>query len=151
MAKELLVIMLSDSMVIVVPSRPSGKTKGHHILRCPGKVKSAVQFCQHECDDEIVNGSRNRVGTKVIQSNDGHADFQHFLHKGETHNLSCATFCINVVLFVYSVIDKGHLVHQEVTAKEEEIVEKQPTSHITAHLKGCRSTPSRNLPPLDAE
>lgn len=55
--KELLVVMFANPVVVVVSSRSGGKTKGDHILRSPGKIKTAMQFSQKEGNNAIVDSA----------------------------------------------------------------------------------------------
>jgi hypothetical protein len=57
MTKKLLIIVLANPVMVMMPSRSSGETKGNHILRSPGKVEPAMKFGEEKGNNDVVNGA----------------------------------------------------------------------------------------------
>lgn len=78
MTKELLIVVLSVTMMIMVPARTGGQTKGNNILGSPWEVKSTVQFRQEESDNTIVDRSGDWMCLEEVQSDYGHPYLEYF-------------------------------------------------------------------------
>jgi len=53
-AEELLIVMVSITMVVVMSLRPSRETERYNELWCPWESKPTMQFSQHKSNNDVV-------------------------------------------------------------------------------------------------